>query len=253
MKRSAPKKYAKPAAKRANVRAMVRAKPRVDLFSSMLPHYFRRSFDDGVVHCSGAGTIGCTDSTGSTPGWYSQGTVAADVGGAATTGQFGFSVLPTLNLLPSPTELTNLFLRYQVTKITVKITPVMADAYNGSVGCPLPYVTSVIDYGDATPPATQRIADQYENAQQFQLTNDRTWSRSCRPKPASIVYNSAVSVGYGYVGQGADLWLDTGNGGADVPHYGPKFFVRNFFYQAAGGGIGFRIQPTFEFRMREAH
>lgn len=239
--------------KRSFVRTMVRAKPTVNLFSAMLPHYFRRSLADGVFSCSASGVVDVRDPTGALPPWLTFGTVAADYGGVATVSQFAFNVTPALIQLPSYQEFTNLFQRYQILKCTVKITPIMGDSFNAGAGSPLPYISSCLDYLDNTVVASQAGIDQYENKQEFLLDNQSNWSRSCVPKVAQSVYVSAVNTGYSSTGALGDNWLSTSASTNAAPHYGHKFYVRNFWSGGAGSGVGFRVQPILEFRLREAH
>jgi len=205
------------------------------------------------VYCSGAGALTVVDANGSAPLYLATTALTADYGGVPALSQFGLAITVALNHLPSYQEFTNLFERYKITKLTVKITPQMGDSYNAATGSAIPTINSVLDFTDSTPPVSQDAVNQYESLQTQLLTVDKPFSRSCCPKPASSMYVSAVNSGYSSTSKHDDIWLDCTAPSNAAPHYGMKFWVRNFFTGAAGGGIAFRISPFLEFALREPH
>jgi len=222
---------------------------RYHLFSDMAEHSFCRYMDDATIVCSAANTVAFLTSAGTAPGWLTVGALATDVVGS--TSQFGFSITSFLSNVPGASEFTNLFERFQILKMEVEIKPVMGDSWNPNVGCLLPMFTSVLDFNDAAPPANFQVAQQYESAQEYQATQDRSFKRSCRPKVAQAVYLPGAGVlGFASNQNTNDIWVDSAN--PNAPHYGMKFFVRNFFTGAATA-MGIRVQPKLWFKFRETH
>lgn len=225
--------------------------PQKNLYSSFLPHYFKRMLDDATIYTSGAMVVSAVTAAFAAPPWITLGPLLADQGGVANTAQFGFSVTPYLNALPGASEFISLFERYEILKLECKITPLMGDSYANGNG-QVPTLYSVLDYTDGAALTSQAQTDQYENCQEFQLaaSGGKPFFRSCVPKPSMQMFVSAVATGYGT--PAAPRWLDTVVPSSNIPHYGMKFYIRNWIASAANLGNAIRVQPTLYFRLREA-
>jgi len=130
----------------------------------------------------------------------------------------------------------------------------MGDSYNPNVGSPLPELFCALDYNDGGLVANQATIVQYENCVSHRLAADRSFKRSCRPVPATVAFSSGMA-GTGFGTPKPPYWINTSviNGGANVLHFGMKFYFRNWFIGAVGAGNGIRIIPTLYFRVKEAH
>jgi len=118
-------------------------------------------------------------------------------------------------------------------------------AYGGAI---LPTVYSAPDDNDANVFASQDEVNGYENVKQHPLTDGVGFTRSCVPKPATPLYLSAITTGYGVTP--GPIWVDTASAG--VPFYCMKFYVRNFI-NAPNSGMSIRIQPRVWFACRNPH
>lgn len=245
-----PFKRAKSTSKKALVGAS-RSKvyKSVDLYSPTLPHYFKRCLQDGVMYTNGALSVAVKDASGAVPTWLSLGTLAADQGGVSNTAQFGWSISPKFSDMVLYAEFGTLFERYQIVKMTVKIEVLMGDSYN-SVASQLPYLYSVNDQTDATPPPTLGTIQQYPGVKDNTLSCEKPLFFTCYPQPATLLYNGGVSAGYGSPSH-FPQWLDSTS--PNIPHYGMKFYMRNWIASAANLGNAIRIQPTLYFKVKEAH
>lgn len=80
--------------------------------------------------------------------------------GAAFAG-YGYSF--TLSQLPAVAEFTNLFDQYRINKIVLKFVPDKNSAEFGAATSPIPTFHTVLDYNDATAPATLNEMLEYAN------------------------------------------------------------------------------------------
>jgi len=130
----------------------------------------------------------------------------------------------------------------------VTFTPLMGDSYNaGAAGSQLPTLYLATDYTDAASVADFPTFCQFQSAKEHPLTQNRVVKHVAYPKPSVEVFINAVASGYQT--PAAPRWCDSNY--ASIPHYSTRVYVRNFFTNAAGGGQGFRIQPTLYFRVKE--
>lgn len=222
----------------------------LDPYSPALPHCFKRDLQDGILFTNGALSVAVKDATGAVPTWLSLGALVADQGGVASTAQFGLTISPKLTDVINSTEFTNLFERYQIVKMTVKVQSLMGDSYN-SVASATPYIYWVNDQTDATPPVSCAVIQQFPGVKDSVVTCESSIYMTCFPQPATILFNGVGSVGYGTANGHAPQWLETAS--PSIPHYGLKMYVRNWIASGANLGNALRIQPTLYFKLKEAH
>lgn len=221
---------------------------RLDPYLASTPHYFCRDLDDGILYTNGVGSVTCRDSTGALPPWFNLSALNTDQGGVSATYQFGMSIAPKLADLADYTQFSALFERYELLKCEVRMSVVMGDSYNG-VASQLPYLYSCIDNTDNQPPTNQLTIQRFDNCQEQTLSNDRDFVRSFHPVPSVQVFVAALAVGYGT--PAAPRWMDSQY--PTIPHYGIKFYIRNWIGSATNLGNAVRIQPKLWFRMKATH
>lgn len=225
-----------------------RARRSVDLYSGQTPHYFKRQLQDGILYTNGLGSITCRDATGALCSWFNNSPLNTDQGGVAATYQFGMSIAPQLVDVQDYTQFTALFERYELLKCEVRIQTVMGDSYD-VVASQLPYIYSAPDYTDATAPVNQQTIQQFQAVEEQVISADKSFCRSFHPVPSAQMFISAVATGYGT--PSAPRWMDCLY--PTIPHYGMKFYLRNWIGSAINLGNALRIQPTLWFRVKETH
>jgi len=209
--------------------------------------------DDATFFCSGSGAVSVVTATGVPPGWIVLGPVSADASGSGSgnCGQFSWTLKAGLNNVPGGSEFVTLFERYQIVGMECKIVPIMGDSYNSAVGCPLPTIYAVEDYTDDAIIPSFSACQQYGQVKEYALSQNKAFVHSITPKASTLMYVGGALVGYQSSAHRSDMWLDTVGTGNAVPHYGLKFYVRNFLISAVGSGLGFRVTPTLYLKMRE--
>lgn len=116
----------------------------------------------------------------------------------------------------------NLFQEYRITRVdytfTLLFDPTTAGVGSATAGY-LPQFVTVVDYNDATAPASQAELLSYDNAQFHILTaSNPMFKISLEPRAANTVQGSNV-------GNVKGLWINTSN--ATIPHYGLKWVMTN--------------------------
>lgn len=215
-----------------------------DPFASSHPRFFSVQLNDTQIYCNGAGTVSQFDSNLASVPWMSLGAAFADATGAAGALQFGFTTRIAMTDIHNYVEFTDLFQQFCMLKYEIKVQQTVG-AYGGAI---LPTVYSAPDDNDATVFASQDEVNGYENVKQHPLTDGVGFTRSCVPKPATPLYLSAITSGYGVTP--GPIWVDTASAG--VPFYCMKFYVRNFI-NAPNSGMSLRVQPRVWFACRNPH
>lgn len=128
-----------------------------------------------------------------------------------------------LNLLPGVSDFTNLFDQYKITGAKLTYTPALSEGILSPLGASaatLGYsrVHSVIDYDDATVPASEDQLLEYGSHKS--TAPFKTHTRYIKPKILQEVYRSAISTSYA---PRSNTYLDIA--APDVPHYGIKVWV----------------------------
>lgn len=200
------------------------------------------------MYSSGVNSVSVlNDSLGGPPPWLTLSAVNNDEGGVTNTGQFGFSITPYLNAVIGVAKLTDLFQRYQIEKIEIEIDLIVGESYN-AVASALPTLYSICDYGDAVAPASLADVTNFQNLITHPIVLNKPFKRTFYPKAAASFFVSAVTVGYGTMPK--DTWFDNASPG--VPHYGPKFYIRNFNVSGLNTGMGLRIRPTLYLKFKDS-
>lgn len=242
----------KPAAKRAKTSSFDRSNPSVSksVYGANTPHYFKRQLDDGVFYTSAANTVSVVNAVGGSPAWVALGALTADQGGVSATGQWGFSISPSLSMVVNSTEFTNLFQQYQILGLSIQVEALMGDSYQPGVSqIPTLYISE--DFNDSVAPANFAAIQNNDSTKTYRLNQQLSVKRFVRPAPAVQLFQSAINTGY--AAPSKDIWLDTTGVSANIPHYCFKGFLRNWISSAAQTGVGMRITPTLYFRCRGTH
>jgi hypothetical protein len=126
-----------------------------------------------------------------------------------------------LSQLPSSSDFTALFDKYRITQIKYNFIPTVSvpnpDEAEGAF-TDFPYIQSVIDYDDATTPATQNELRQFDTHQVNPLGT--TFTRVIQPRAALASYSGAFT-SFGQAPR--SMWFDCSSPG--VQYYGLKFCV----------------------------
>lgn len=230
-------------------KAVVLRKPHTKKINLLyVPHHYKRVMPEGVMYSSAVNTVSVIDpGLAGPPGWLSLSGVSTDVGGVTATGQFGFSVTPYLSGVTDYLKLTNLYQRYQIEKMEIEIDLIVGESYNG-VASALPTLYSICDYGDAVAPTSLAAVSNFQNVVEHPMVLNSPFKRTFYPKAAASFYISAAATGYGTMPP--NTWFDNASPG--IPHYGPKFFIRNFNVSGLNTGMGLRIRPTLYLKFKDS-
>lgn len=140
---------------------------------------------------------------------------------ADITGEQGFAFQFNMSALPNFSEFSNLFDRYKITGVKLRV---MFLANSIEIGSPtqysIPIMHHCIDIDDANPPTTETEILQKNNIKTKRL--DRHFNVYLRPKCTMEVFNSVTTTGYAV---GNSTWIDMAS--AAIPHYGWKAWVAN--------------------------
>ena len=225
----------------------MRKAPKLNLLT--LPHHFKRVMSEGVIYSSAVNAVSVLDNTGAgPPSWLTVSGVSGDAGGVTATGQFGFSITSYLGAVINASKLTNLYQRYQIEKLEVEMDLIVGESYNG-VASALPTLYSVVDYGDAVAPTSLADVSNFQNIVEHPVVLNKPFKRTFYPKAAASYFISGVATGYGTMPK--DTWFD--NASANIPHYGPKFWIRNFNVSGLNTGMGIRVRPTLFLKMKDSY
>lgn len=175
----------------------------------------------------------------------------------AAAGLYYSSLALTFGLsdLPNYTEYTALFDQYKILGVAVRLFPLwnsvetpQGPSSPGGIGTIL---HSVIDLDDNTAPGASSggidALRQYKSykAHNMAYLKKGMWSRYCRPKILSGVYNGVSLVS---AGTNRSQWLDCST--PTVPHYGLKFIFETNTLAATAQTLQFKIEAKFYLAFR---
>lgn len=146
-----------------------------------------------------------------------------------------------LNELVNVSEFTNLFDRYRIRGVQVKIVPAVT-GYDGNpqaTAAGRPNLHTAIDYNDSTAPANVLELMQYDT---YKMTpGDRVHKRYFSPRPSQEVFRTAISSSYATLPR--NTWLDCTTSGIDIPHFCLKWVTDN-----TGVAFNWIVYKTFYFQ-----
>lgn len=194
-------------------------------------YLFRRQAQLMRITQTAANTVAITDGNGC----LSIGTTGAD--SMSNTIQWGNSYLFKLSSVIDSTDFTNLYDRYKINGIRLKIMYQADSASVGGLGV-LPIFNYCPDYDDAAVPSSLNAVETKQKARSIILTANKPVSIFVKPKVASALYQSLLT---GYAVSKAPFINSTY---PDVQHYGLKTWINNF-YAPAGANNQITIQATY--------
>lgn len=189
-------------------------------------HYFKRVLNMYTAY-SGSTTSYATDGV---MRFYQNSTHFTIDWTGATVGAMHFcsmSMFFALSAIPDYVRYTNYFEEYKISKVVVKLRPVIAagqPSNYGSVAYGTPYLHYFIDHDDAVVP-TPNIAtvDQIRNRVNYKYARmDKPITIVIIPHISQSVYESSISTGYS---SRRPMWLDNTN--PAVQHYGLKMIAQH--------------------------
>jgi len=226
------------------------ARPRLSLKdSSGVQLRVRRMAQDGILSSptSGEFVINNLD-TGAPPPWFKAfSTVIADPYASSLCYAFGMGTSFQLTDVPNSAEFTGLFNEYRIDKVVIRISPVSSGSFDetaaSQASCYMCW-----DPNDGTPPATSAIMQERDTATLVDFSSGKEVFLSGTPRPAQQIYTVGQATSYGYADNKA-LWLDCTSPSDSTPHYGAKFYFRNFV-SFLNSGYALRFQPTYYLSLR---
>jgi len=158
--------------------------------------------------------------------------------------QFGISNLYKLSSVIDSTDFTNLYDKYKIVGVKLKI---MYQANTASTGgnSVMPVITYCPDHDDAAIPGSLNIVSTKAASRSRILTADKPVNIYIKPKVGVALYQGLFT-GFG---TGSNMFINASN--PDVQHYGFKFWVNNF-YTPAGANNQITIQPTYYIACKES-
>lgn len=202
-------------------------------------HVFRRIGQLIRITQTGLNTINTsTDGNGS----MFTGTVSSD--SMTNTIQWGNAFLFKLNSIIDPNDFVQLYDRYKINGIKLKIMYQADSASAGGLGV-LPIMNFAYDHDDASPPSSLNGVNTKSTARQVVLSANRTVSIFIKPKVSSSLYQGAFT---GYSVQ-RPPYIDISS--PDVQHYGLKTWINNF-YAPTGANNQITITPTYYLSMKDS-
>lgn len=137
------------------------------------------------------------------------------------TGEQGLAFQFNLSALPNVGEFTNLFDRYKITGVKLRIM-FLANSNDTGVTSALsiPLIHYINDLDDAAPPTSENEILQKNFLKTRRL--DEPFTYFLKPKATSEVYASPSSTGYSVA---KSMWID-GNS-PNIPHFGFKAWIGN--------------------------
>lgn len=122
--------------------------------------------------------------------------------------------------LDNYTEFTNLFQRFRLNAVKIKIVPYYTSNDSNPVGTTyvMPNIHTILDYDDSNTPANLAEFLQYRNHRMTR--SNRVHSRYFKPAIQSSVYETAITSAYTPKWK---QWLSTDD--FATPHYALKYFI----------------------------
>lgn len=207
-------------------------------------HYFKRSLElSNVQKGNISNTVSITLSNN--PGYMKIAlAAAAGLSQASFAFAFQFSDLPTV------TDFSDLFDRYIIKGVKIKIMPmgVGQQTYNSSP--PAVTLHDVVDYDDATQPAAATavsVLNQYESYKCRNLTvGGKPIVRYIRPRIATGAYGGAVFTNYA---NSRAQWIDMAS--TSVEHYGWKGCIEASNDTAQAVDVYIKVMLTYYFACKD--
>lgn len=137
------------------------------------------------------------------------------------TGEQGLAFQFNLSALPNAGEFTNLFDRYKITGVKLRIM-FLANSNDTGVASTLsiPIMHYISDLDDAAPPTSENEILQKNFLKTRRL--DEPFTYFLRPKATSEIYASPSSTGYSVA---KSMWIDSNS--LQIPHFGFKAWIGN--------------------------
>lgn len=228
---------------RSRVRKNRRYRKRVTRVSKRLPipyqtHLFKRN---GQLIRITQNAVSSAQISGDTTSGF-MGNMAGD--SMTNTIQWGNSFIFKLSSVIDPADFTNLYDKYKIVGVRLKVMYQANSASTGGVSV-LPIINYSIDHDDASVPTSLNNVECKAFAKSRILTGDKPLNLYLKPKVAVGLYQGAFT-GYGIPGS---TWINSSS--PDVQHYGVKFWINNF-YAPTGANNQITIQPTYYLALKES-
>lgn len=204
-------------------------------------HLIKRLGEQITLTNSGVGGLPALNQDG--VGSFVQGSV---VGGSLPgTFQFPLTAQFKLSSAIDHLDLTDLFDRYKITGVKLKI--LFQNNTSSVTGqSALPVMYSAVDFDDNTPPTAYQQVLTKSYCKTRILNGNRTFSMFVRPRMLKELGSSSA----GFAGNSSErsTWIDSTY--PDVPHYGIKFWIDNW-YSANDSNMILRIQPEYYLALKD--
>lgn len=158
--------------------------------------------------------------------------------------QWGGSFVFKLSSVIDPADFTNLYDKYRLVGVRLKILYQANTASTGGASV-LPVINYAVDHDDAAVPSSLNQVEAKAGAKTRILTADKPVNIYLKPKVAVGVYQGAFS-GYGMM---SNMYINSAT--PDVQHYGFKLWINNF-YTPAGANNQITIQPTYYLALKDS-
>jgi len=190
------------------------------------------------------------------PTWPSLSTFATGWGLGSVSGdtfdgtyQFGVSAAFKLTDVISPQDFTDLFDRYKIVKVALKIMYQSNISNAHAASNLLPIINYSFDADDANVPPSLESVTTKGYVKNKILNANRPFSWVCKPRVDKVVYNNGVTTAFS---SEKACWLDcTSNA---VEHFAFKAWVNNFPMGAGDATINAQltIQPIFYLAFKDS-
>lgn len=126
----------------------------------------------------------------------------------------------SLNQVINPTDFSNLFDRYRINYVTVKVRLAIDPGAQIPASARYPRIWWVHDFDDAVIPGSIAELREHANYREAALDPHKPVEMKIRPSTLSLIYRTAVASSYE---PKWNTWVDMAQ--TDVPHYGIKFGI----------------------------
>lgn len=167
-----------------------------------------------------------------------------DFGTVQLGGAFRFMLSSVLE----NTDFSNLFDRYKLTGVKLKILFQSNISGVSGVGARslLPIMNYSFDGDDATAPPGRNTIQVKTYCKEKILNGNRPFSIYIKPRISKLVYAGLTTSAYS---SEKPVWLDMNN--MDVEHYGLKFWINNWLADTDASSQKLTIQPIYYFACRD--
>lgn len=167
----------------------------------------------------------------------------------ASTQQFGIAASFRLKDVLTPTDFTDLFDRYKIVKVVLKMMyqSNVSSAYPGSDL--LPIINYSFDADDAEVPPNLETVTTKGYCKNRVLNANRPFSWVCKPRIDKQIYNDGITTAYS---SERACWIDCQN--PTVQHFAFKAWVNNFPLGQGDAGImsQLTIQPIYYLAFKDS-